>query len=75
MQDVLQLFGDRLRIGSGTMYGAVSNMINKGWIVEIKGPDDDRRRRLYKLTNKGYEILSNEVIRLEELVQNASEMN
>jgi len=56
------------------MYGAVSNMIKKGWIIEIKGSDEDRRKRLYKLTDQGYEILSNEVIRLNELVQNASKV-
>ncbi|NLP35408.1 MAG: winged helix DNA-binding protein [Clostridiales bacterium] len=74
MQDVLELTDDRLRIGSGTMYGAVSNMIKKGWIVETKGTDDDRRKRLYKLTDKGNEILNIEVTRLNELVQNASKV-
>lgn len=74
MQDVLQLTDNRLRIGSGTMYGAVSNMIKKGWIVEIKGTDEDRRKRLYKLTEDGTEILNFEVTRLNELVQNASKL-
>ena len=33
MQEAVELSGGRVRIGSGTMYGAVSNMMKKGWIV------------------------------------------
>ena len=60
MQDALRLSRGHVHIGSGTMYGATSNMIKKGWIQELPTTDADRRR-LYILTglrkNYTFEIL------------------
>lgn len=73
MQDTDKLSGGRVKIGSGTMYGAVSNMMKKGWIYEIQSMDpNDYRRRLYQITTRGKEALEQENIRLKELVNNAS---
>lgn len=69
MQETLRLSGGRVAIGSGTMYGAVSNMIKKKWIVELQGKQpEDKKRRLYRLTETGKEILLNEIERLKGLV-------
>lgn len=72
MQKTLSLSNNRVKIGSGTMYGAVSNMMKKGWIQETKSvsPEDDRKR-LYELTMNGREVLVGEVNRLQELVASA----
>ncbi|ROR22387.1 PadR family transcriptional regulator [Mobilisporobacter senegalensis] len=75
MQDTLNLSGNRVRIGSGTMYGAVSNMMKKGWIVETKSDNpEDERKRLYKITESGRSILSEEIKRLNELVESANKI-
>ncbi len=66
MQDALRLSGGRVHIGSGTMYGATSNMMKKGWIAELPAPDADRRR-LYTLTDTGREVLLAEAARLRSL--------
>lgn len=72
MQQTLHLTGDRLKIGSGTMYGAVSNMIKKGWILEQKSDQpEDERKKLYRLTDEGRRVLQREKERLEELLKNA----
>ena len=34
MQETERLSGGRVKIGSGTMYGATGNMMKKGWIRE-----------------------------------------
>ncbi len=69
MQDTLRLSNERVKIGSGTMYGATSNMIKKGWIVEDKESNEALdRKRLYKLTNIGKEVLDREIERLKELL-------
>ena len=54
-----------MTIGPGTMYGALSNMIRKGWIFEAghKG-----KRRIYRLAKQGEEVLGQEVQRLETMV-------
>lgn len=54
------------------MYGAVSNMLKKGWIVETESDDpNDNRKRLYKLTDEGRNVLEEEVDRVRMLVERA----
>ena len=51
------LSGGEVKIGSGTMYGATSNMIKKGWIAEIVSNEPGmERKRLYCLTDEGKAI-------------------
>lgn len=72
MQDTMKLSNDRVKIGSGTMYTAVSKMIKKGWIKDsdnIKQEDD--RRRTYEITQDGTNILYQEIERLKELLNSA----
>lgn len=68
MQQALELSKGNVRIGSGTMYGATSNMMKKGWIEECpsdKGAFD--RKRQYRLTENGLQALRDEVERLRYL--------
>ena len=72
MQKTELLSGGRLKIGSGTMYGAISNMIKKGWIYECESREVEQdRRRLYELTQEGRAALVDEYRRLLELAGNA----
>lgn len=69
MQDTKTYSNDRVKIGSGTMYTAISKMIKKGWIQdreEINNVDD--RRRTYEITKEGIETLQDEIERLKELL-------
>ena len=69
MQKTMTLSENRVKIGSGTMYGAISNMMKKGLIQETKSINpEDERKRLYELTKNGREVLQNEWKRLQELV-------
>ena len=68
MQQTLELSGGQVRIGSGTMYGATSQMMKKGWIEECPAEGFDRRRQ-YKLTETGREVLMEEAARLRHLVK------
>lgn len=70
MLETARLSDGRVRIGSGTMYGAVSNMMKKGWIQEYSTPEDDRKRR-YRITQEGQYALEAEVWRLRQLLENA----
>ena len=69
MQQTEELSGGRVRLAAGTLYGALNTLCDKGWIV-LKTVDEDRRRKEYLLTDKGREILINEVKRLKELARN-----
>lgn len=72
MQDAKKFSKDRVKIGSGTMYTAVSKMIKKGWIRDSKIIDkEDERRKTYEITKEGIDILNQEIKRLKELLDSA----
>lgn len=69
MQMTEKLSGGEVKIGSGTMYGATSNMMKKGWIEETFAQEPGQeRRRLYTLTETGKETLENEIGRLKRML-------
>ena len=75
MQDVLQRTGGSMRLSAGTLYGAVSRLLEDGLIEECEvRPDrdiDDARRRYYRLSNLGTRVLAGETRRLSELLRAA----
>ena len=72
MQESAALTDNRVKIGAGTMYGAFTNLLKKGYIIESPGEGNEDRRKLYELTDLGREILDGEIKRLNQLVQNAA---
>ncbi len=75
MQMTQQLSAGDVAIGSGTMYGATSNMMKKGWIREIMSNEAGfERRRQYQLTDAGREALRAEITRLKRMLENAEEV-
>ena len=69
MQNVEKLSGGRLRLAAGTLYGAISTMLEKGWITALDGAADSRKKE-YVITDIGREVLRAEYARLKELVEN-----
>jgi len=73
MQNVLMRTSGTVRLSAGTLYGAVSRLLNDGLIVESEErPDpemDDTRRRYYRLTDLGSRVLAAEVHRLSDLIR------
>ena len=69
MQNVEKLSGGRLRLAAGTLYGAISTMLEKGWITALDGSADSRKKE-YVVTETGREVLRAEYARLKELVEN-----
>ena len=64
-----------VKMGPGTLYGAVRQMLKAGVIEETsERPDpalDDERRRYYRLTGLGERTLDAEVDRIEQLARTA----
>jgi len=70
MQRVLELSDESVKIGSGTMYGATNNMLKRGWIKETPSISmDDRKKRLYEITESGKFILESEITRINKLIK------
>lgn len=71
MQKTSAMSKGRLVLSAGTLYGAISNLLEKGWIAPCgESIDTDGRRKLYQLTDEGLQALRAEFKRLEELVEN-----
>ena len=73
MQRAEELSGGRVRLAAGTLYGALSALCDKGWIVPLPG-DGESRRKEYVLTDKGLDILIKEIRRLRELADNGAKV-
>jgi len=73
MQDVLERSGGKVRLWPATLYGSLKRLIEKGLIAESgerPAPElDDARRRYYKLTPLGRQVLDLESQRLKDLVR------
>ena len=71
MQKTSMMSRGRLILSAGTLYGAISNLLEKGWIAPCgESSDTDGRRKLYQITDMGQEVLLAEYERLGELVEN-----
>jgi DNA-binding PadR family transcriptional regulator len=73
MQEVLQRTTGKVRLWPATLYGSIKRLIEAGLIEESSNrpaPEfDDARRRYYRLTPLGRDVLNAECERLQELVQ------
>ncbi len=71
MAEVAARSGGAVRLGPGTLYGAIARMLDGGLIVESqeRPEKDDSRRRYYRLTDRGSRALAAEARRLGELAR------
>lgn len=73
MQEILRQSEGIYKLGPGTLYDNLRKLIQDGWVLEL-GPrrgDDDPRRRYYRLTDAGRDILRAETARLTQVVREA----
>ena len=72
MQEVDTVSHGQVRMGPGTLYGSIKRMLAAGLIEETdERPDpdlDDQRRRYYRLTGLGGQVVRAESERLATLV-------
>ena len=66
MEDIERFSG--LKLGPGTLYGAITRLEESGWIAPV--PSDDRRQP-YRLTALGQRSLEAEVAALDDVLKTA----
>jgi DNA-binding PadR family transcriptional regulator len=71
MQKVEELSSGSVRIAAGTMYGAIENLIKQKLIQSV--PSEDKRRKVYQITDEGEKVLQLETQRLRHLVKVAQD--
>lgn len=66
MQFVSEITQRRVNLGAGTLYGALSTLIEKGWIEQLPENSMDRKKEYY-LSEDGVQILLSEIERLKSI--------
>lgn len=69
IQNVQGLSNGRVRLAAGTLYGALTTLLDKGWI-EALPEEQDSRKKEYIITQAGRTVLHTEHRRLRELADN-----
>jgi DNA-binding PadR family transcriptional regulator len=72
LKDVEELSQGRVRLSTGTLYGALRRMLDDRWIQRFKEDDAPRDRTAYQLTPAGQDVLVNEVARMKLLTRVAT---
>lgn len=71
MQWVGEATGQRVKLGPGTLYGALTALQQRGFIAPVAdgGADGNERRKVYGLTESGRSLLETETTRLESMAR------
>lgn len=66
MQNVELLSENKVKVAAGTLYGAIENLLKQKLIKSVK--NEDKRRKVYVLTDEGKEVLKLEIVRMNHLI-------
>jgi len=72
MQEVEEETRGAVRLGPGTLYRSIKRLLGDGLIAEsdrLPEPDDDERRRYYRITDLGRRAARAEAERLERVLR------
>ncbi len=67
--DTQLMSGGRVRLSTGTLYGALRRLLEDGWIERFKEEDNSRGKQAYRLTTMGRRNLQQEVSRMKRLTR------
>lgn len=70
MQKVEEMTQGTVKLGAGTLYGAINKLLKEDLIGEAEDPLGDSRRKCYILTQLGVEVVKAEHERVSMLYQN-----
>jgi DNA-binding PadR family transcriptional regulator len=72
IKTVRELSEERVRLGPGTLYGALDRLSTEGLVSVVKEEVvEGRHRRYYQLTGAGSEVVTEETVRLARLAASA----
>src|SRR5579863_5375017 len=72
MQDIEALSNGRVRLSTGTLYGALRRLLEDLWIERFEQADTSREKQAYRLTAAGRQQLNQELDRMKQLTRAAS---
>lgn len=75
MQQIEHDSKGKVKLGPGALYGSIKQLQSDNLIEEMPFEDESERRKYYRLTKKGWDILSAEISYFENTVRLAAERN
>ena len=69
IQDIERLSDGRVKISTGTLFGALHRLLEKRWIVPFEQEDTSRDKQAYRLTASGRKRLQMELDRMRQLTR------
>jgi DNA-binding PadR family transcriptional regulator len=72
LKEVESLSEGRVKLSTGTLYGAIERLLDQNWIRRVEDPipnETNRERKAYELTELGQAVLNAEIARLQKLVR------
>ena len=72
LKDIEALSGGRVRMSTGTLFGAIRRLLENGWIQPVDLDDTSRDKQGYGLTPAGRRQLQSEIERMKYLTKAAT---
>lgn len=72
LQDVEKMSDGRVKLSTGTLYGALRRLLEQKWIEQFEEEESPRGRKAYRLTSTGRRNLQMEVDRMKRMTRLAS---
>ena len=69
IKDIELLSSGRVRMSTGTLFGALKRLLDDGWIERFELEDTSRQKQAYRLTALGRRQLQVELQRMKELTR------
>jgi DNA-binding PadR family transcriptional regulator len=72
IKDIEKLSDGRVRLSTGTLFGALRRLLENGWIERFEQDDTSRGKQVYELTPEGLRQLQSELDRMRQLTRAAT---
>lgn len=69
IKDIELLSSGRVRMSTGTLFGALKRLLEDGWIERFEQGDTARQKQAYRLTGAGRRQLEVELERMKQLTR------
>lgn len=69
LKDIERLSAGRVRLSTGTLYGAIHRLLQDAWIERFAQEDTSREKQAYRLTPAGRRRLQTELERMKQLTR------
>ena len=72
LKDIETLSNGRVRMSTGTLYGALGRLLDDGWIERFEQADRSREKQAYRIAGEGLRQLRQQLERMKQFTRAAS---